>query len=167
MLREEALELDLAEVDRRHRARDDDLLHLVVAPGQRRLQRRHQCARRQHSLRTRVLEHVGVVVGGEQRVHGHRHDAGMDGAEEGHRPVGAVQHQQQHALLAPDAERAQARGAALHALGKTAVAQAAGIVDERSLVGPAGVGLEQMLGEVERGRRWRHAFGQRGRRHAR
>ena len=92
------------------------LRHFVIGLDHRRRQRRQQCARHQHRLRARVLQHVGVVVGGQQRVHGHRHQAGVHRAEEAHRPVVAVVHQQQHALFAPDAQRAQAGGDAAHAL---------------------------------------------------
>ena len=86
---EEGLELDLAEFERMRRARDDHLVDLVVGPGHRGFQRRLQRPADDRGLRARMLEHVGVVVGGQQRVDGDRHDAGEDRAEEGDRPVDA------------------------------------------------------------------------------
>ena len=80
-------------------------------------QRLQQRPRHQHRLRAAVLEHVGVVVGGEQGVHRHRHHAGVQRAQKADHPVAAVVHQQQHALLALDAQRAQARGHTAHPLG--------------------------------------------------
>ena len=105
-----------------------------------------------------MLQHVGVVVSGQHRVDGDRHHAGVQRAQKGHRPVVAVEHQQQHALFAAQADGAQAGGQAAGALGQGAVAQAALVVDEGRLVGAAGVGVEQVLREVETGRR-RQGFG--------
>ena len=50
-----------------------------------------------------MLEHVGEIVGGEQRIDRDRHDARQHRAEERDRPVDAVLHEEKHALLAPDA----------------------------------------------------------------
>ena len=50
-----------------------------------------------------MLEHVGEVVGGEQRVDRDRNDARQHRAQEGDRPVGAVLHEDERALLALDA----------------------------------------------------------------
>ena len=85
-------------------------------------------------LRARMLEHVGVVVGGEQGVDRDRHDAGEHRAEEGDRPVGAVVHEQHHALLALDAGVLERRGEAAHALVERAVGERARVVDEGDLV---------------------------------
>ncbi len=146
---DEGFEVSLAFVQRRDRMRDDDLLQLVLGLDHRRAQCRQQRARHQRSLGARMFEHVGVVVGGEQRVHRHRHEAGIHRAEKGDRPVIAVLHQQQHALFALQAERAQACGDTLHALGERAVGERAVVVDERSLASARGVELQQVLGEVE------------------
>ena len=85
------------------RTRHDHGLDLVATLSQGRLQRGQQGSRHNGRLGPAVLQHVGVVVGGEQGVDGHRHDAGVHGAEKAHRPVAAVVHQQQHALFAPHA----------------------------------------------------------------
>ena len=83
----------------------------------------------------RMFEHVGVVVGGEQGVDRDRHDAGEHRAEEGDRPVGAVVHEQHHALLALDAGVLQRGGEAARALVEPAVGERARVVDEGDLVG--------------------------------
>ena len=127
--------------------------------GQRALQRRQQRAGHEHRLRARVLEHVGVVVRREQRVDRHRDDARVERAEKGLRPVVGVLHEQQHALLAADAQRAQPRRDAARAVGERAVGQRAEVVDERGLGGPIRVRGEQVLREVEGVRRRLHASG--------
>jgi hypothetical protein len=146
---EEGLELDLGRVQRRGRPRDDDLLHLVVRLDQRGGQRRQQRTGDQHGLRPRVLEHVGVVVGGQQRVDRHRHQPGVHRAEEAHRPVVAVLHQQQHTLFALDAQCPQSAGQPAHALVECAIGQCAEVVEESGLVGAGGVQRQQVLREVE------------------
>ena len=110
-------------------------------------------------LRARMLEHVGVVVGGEQGVDRDRHDAREHRAEERDRPVGAVEHEQQHALLALDAGVPQRRGEAARALVELAVGERARVVDEGGLVRASRVRLEQMPREVERLRRRGHDAG--------
>ena len=146
-LQSKAAKLDLGRPCSGASGRDTiTLLHFVVARVIAARQRRQQRARHQHRLRARVLQHVGVVVGGEQRVHRHRHEAGVDRAEKAHRPVVAVVHQQQHALLAPQAQRAQAGGQAAHAVVEFAVAQRAEVVDEGGLVVPRGVALRAGAG---------------------
>jgi hypothetical protein len=74
-------------------------------------------------LRARVAQHELEVLRGEQRVGGHRHDAGQDAAEEHHRPLGRVQHRQQHARLGLDAAGAQGVGKAVRLLGELAVGE--------------------------------------------
>ena len=64
----------------------------------------------QRGLRPAVFEHVGVVFGGQERVDGDRHDTGVQAAEKTDRPVGAVEHQKQHALFTPDAGRKEGGG---------------------------------------------------------
>jgi hypothetical protein len=156
VLGQEGLELDLGRRAAAPAGRDHDLGTSWSALRQRAGQHRQQRSRNQHRLRAAVREHVGIVVGGQQRVDGHRHDAGVHRAEEGHRPVGAVQHQQQHPLLAPHAGRRAAGGHAANPLVELAVTQRALVVDEGDLGGAAAL-LQQVLGEVEalRGRRTR------------
>ena len=62
---DEGLELHCAGRQRRGRPRDDDAVHLMVAACHRGVEHRHQRARDQHRLGPRVLEKIGVVVGGQ------------------------------------------------------------------------------------------------------
>ena len=113
------------------------------------LQRGQERVGHQHGLRTAVLQHVGVVVCGEQRVHGHRHDAREHGTQKAHGPVAAVVHQQQHALFAPHAAALQGGRHALDALGQRAITQLPIVVDVGDFVGALRVARKQVLGEIE------------------
>lgn len=140
-------------------AADDDAVHLVPALLQRLRQRRQQRRRHQRGLRTRMAQLVGVVVGGQQRVDGHRHHPGVQTAQKRHHPVAAVMHQQQHAFFAPQAQRAQGLGAAAHPLVQRAVAQFADVVDQGRAFGVGGVARQQVRGEIEAFRRGRRQGG--------
>ena len=129
----------------RHHHRPD----FVPALSQRGLQRGQQRGRHQRRLRAAVAQHEGVVVGGEQGVHSHRHHARVQRAQKRHRPVGAVVHQQQHAVLAPQADRPQTGCAAADLVFQLAVGQCALVIDQGGLVGPAGVVCDEMGGKVE------------------
>ena len=72
-----SLELDFARFERLSRARHDDGVNLVIRFGERGLQRGLDRAADQRGLGARMLEHVGDVVGGEQRVDRDRNDAGQ------------------------------------------------------------------------------------------
>ena len=72
---EEVPELDLAGFERLSRARHDDGVDLVIRFGERGLQRRLDGAADQRGLGARMFEHVGEIVGGEQRVDRDRNDA--------------------------------------------------------------------------------------------
>ena len=100
--------------------------------------------------RAAVLELVLVVRRREQRVQRHRHDAGLDRAEEQRHPVRRVEHRDGDALLALDAEPAQRVGGAVDALGELRVGAAARVVDVGDLVAAAGgeVALDQVDGGV-------------------
>ena len=74
---EEVAELDFARLERLCRTRDDDSVNLVIRFGERGFQRRLDGAAHQRGLGARMLEHVGEVVGGEQRVDRDRNDAGQ------------------------------------------------------------------------------------------
>ena len=105
-----------------------------------------------------MLEHVGEIVGGEQRVDRDRDDPRQHGAQESHRPVGAVVHEDQRALLAPDAALLEGRGELSDAMIELAVSHGAHVVDERLLVGAPRIDLKQVRREVERlGRRFHGA----------
>src|SRR5262249_54934807 len=73
--------------------------------------------------------------GGEQRVDRHRHDPGLDGAEEGGREIDRVEEAKHDALLEHDAELRKDIGEAVDALGKLAVAVGAALVAHRDLAG--------------------------------
>ena len=157
---EKGLEFGLAEFERAGRARDHDLVDLVVGLDERALESGLQRAADQHGLGAGVFKHIGVVVGGEQRVDRDRDRAGIERAEEGHGPIDGVEHEDQHALLALDPGRAQGAGEAADALGKVAVGEAALVVEEGGFGGAAGIGGEEMGGDVEVfGRRLGQALG--------
>ena len=159
---EKVLELDLAELERRGRARHDDVMDFVIRFGQRRFQRGLDRAADERGLRARMLEHVGEIVGGRERVDRHRRDAREQRAQERHRPVGAVLHEDEDALLALDPRLLEPRGEPPGALVEFPVGDHADVVDERRLVRAFRIGLKQMRGEVERlGRRFNGAHGHR------
>ena len=153
----EVLERDLAEVERLSRARHHDRVNLMIRFGQRRLQRRLDRSAHENGLGARVLEHVGEVVGGEQGVHSNRNDARQHRAQEGDRPVSAVLHQDEHALLALDAALLEGRGEPSGALVQLPVGHRPGVVDERRLARPPGVRAQKVSREVER--LWRRLNG--------
>ena len=97
-----------------------------------------------------VVEHEAVIVLGHQRVDRHRHDARLDRAEEGGRPIDGVEQADEDALLAADAERAQHVAEALDALGKLAIGPAAARIDKGEFAGAAGIeiALENIGGEI-------------------
>ena len=100
--------------------------------------------------RPAVGEHEAVIVLGHERVDRHRDHAGLDRAEEGGRPVDAVEEAHEDALLAADAERAQHVAEALDALGEIAVGPAAARIDKGQFCGTAGIeiALENVGGEI-------------------
>ena len=150
---EKILERDLAEVERLSRARHDDRMDLVIRFGQRRLQRRLDRAADEDGLGARMLEHVSEVVGGEQGVDPDRNGARQHRAQKRDRPVGAVLHQDENALLASDAARLEGGREPPGAVVELAVSHRSCVVDERRLARPSGVGAQKMSGEVERLRR--------------
>ena len=85
-----------------------------------------------------VGEHEAVVLLGHQRIDRNRHDAGLDRAEESGGPVDGVEERNQHALLAPDPERAQHVAEALDALGELAIGPGAARIDVGRLVAAPG-----------------------------
>ncbi len=143
-------------IQRRHaigqrlaRTRYQDLPDFMPGTCQRLLQHGQQRGRHQHRLRAAVLQHVAIVVGGQQRVDGHRDDAGVHRAQEADWPVGAVVHQQQHALFAVDAGAEQRGSQAPHPLRQFAIGELAVVIDIGHLAGAPGIAAEQVLGKVE------------------
>jgi len=134
-------------------SRHQQVAHFVRTLRQGLLQRRHQGPGDQCRLGPAVAQHVAVVLGGEQGVEGHRHDAGVQGAQEAGDPVIAVVHQQQHTLLAPQAQGAQGIRGAADALGHLPIAELTEVVDQGRLVAAPGIAADQVLGKVEFGRR--------------
>src|SRR5271166_4349664 len=103
-----------------------------------------------------MLEHVGVVVGGQKGVDRDRHNACEHRAEESNRPVGAVVHEDHDSLLTLDASVFEPCGETAGALLEPAISERACVVGEGDLVGAPGIGLQKMTGEVEHFRRgWR------------
>ena len=138
--------------------------HHVAQAGQSRRQaveRRQQRAGHEQHAGARVAEHVLVVLGLEQRVDGHRHDAGLDRTQEGHRPVGAVEHAHDDPVLGPQPQAGQRRGKPVHASRKFGIRAHAAVVDEGGFGTPAGaqVALDQVVrgvvvaGNLDGGRR--------------
>ena len=84
---------------RRLAARHEDVLEERQLPEDR-LHHRQQRRRDEQRLGAAVAEDVGVLLGRQQRVEAHRHDAGLDGAPEGHREIDRVEQQQRDARLA-------------------------------------------------------------------
>ena len=146
---EKILERDVAEVERLSRARHDDRMDLVIRFRQRRLQRRLDRAADEGGLGARVLEHIGEVVGGEQGVDPDRNDARQHRAQKRDRPVGAVLHEDEDALLAFDAALLERGGEPPGAVVELSVSHRPGVVDERPLVGTPGVGAQKVSREVE------------------
>ena len=130
-------------------ARDDHRPHFVLAPRHRFLKHRHERRRHECGLRAAVREHERVVGGGQQRVDGDRNHTCVERAEERDWPVAGVVHQQQHALLAANAQREQCGSAASRAHGQFAVGKLTRVVEVRDLAGARGVEVDQMAGEVE------------------
>ena len=129
--------------------RDDDFVDFVVRLGERAFQQRLQRAADNGRLGARMFQHVGVVVRGEQRVDGDRDDSRIDRSEKSDGPVGAVEHQKQHALLALDPARFEGRCEAPRALLKFPVGHCRDLVDEGRLARATSVRREEMVSEVE------------------
>ena len=130
-------------------AGDDHVADLARRLGHRLAQGRLERRRDDRRLGAAVREHVRVVGDGQQRVDGDRDDAGVERAEEGDRPLVAVEHQQQDALLAANAQAEQGGGETARAVFEIAVGERAAIVDVGDLAGAAAVRGEQVLGEIE------------------
>ena len=146
---EKRFEIDLGRMQGHGGTRHDDLLDLVIGFGEGRGERGQQRTRYQHELCARVLEHVRIVVGGEQRVDRHRHHARVHRTQETDGPVVAVVHQQQHPLFATQPQGTQPGGHSPDTALEFAVAERSLIVNERGLVGSTGIAIDQVLGEVE------------------
>ena len=96
-----------------------------------------------------VAEHEIIVGGGQQRVDGHRHHAGFDRAQKGHREIDSIEQDEEHALLGLEAELAQRIGAAIDPLGERTISEARLAVAEGDFVRPAR--LQVPLDQIDRG----------------
>ena len=85
-----------------------------------------------------VRQHELIIVFRKKRIHRHRHDTGLEGAQEGGGPIDAVQQADQDTLLALDTQVMQDSAEALHPFRQRAVAPGAAPIDERGLAGPPG-----------------------------
>ena len=86
-----------------------------------------------------VLEHEAVIILGQQRVDGNRDHAGLDRAEEGGRPIDAVEQADENALLAADVERAQRAAEAVDPRGEIAIGPAPARIDIGDFLAAPGV----------------------------
>lgn len=134
---------------RPRRLRDDDVLDIVLAAVQRGPQLRQQAGGDDQRPRPAMGGNIGVVVRRQQGVDGHRHDAGVQRAQKGHRPVHRVVHHHEDAFFAAQAQLAQGAAEAGHALGQLAVAEPALVIDIGCLGGARRVQRGQMAGEIQ------------------
>jgi hypothetical protein len=121
-------------------AEDVDLLHTGLGGRLTRLveERRH----RHEQPRARILQLLGQLVGGVERIGGGGDAAERRDAEEHQAVLGQVRAVEREHVALAEAARSEARGHALHALGQLPVREgaAAGAVDQRRLVAePDGV----------------------------
>ena len=124
---------------------------LVDCLGKRGTQRRgDQC-----SPRLAVRQHVGIVVGRQERVDGHRHNARIEAAQEAHGPVVVVVHQQQDTVFASQPAREKALRDPPHTIFELPIAQASPVIDEGELFGSVRVDRKEMLRKVKCGARGR------------
>ena len=128
------------------RAGHDHMLQIRQRAEQRR-EDRQQRRRDDQRHRAAVAQHVVVILGREQRVSRHRHDARLDRAKKDRRKIDRVEEAQQDSLLALQTQSGERIGAAIHALGEIAVRVGPGVVDVGDLAGAA-----RAVGCVRRGR---------------
>ena len=112
-------------------------------------QRWQQRRRNNRYLRPAVLQHVGVVVGGQQRVYRHGHHTGVQAAEERDRPVGAVVHQQQHPFLTADALCGERGSESANPSRELAVGKSLLVVNVGRFIVTARIAQAQVLREIE------------------
>jgi hypothetical protein len=86
-----------------------------------------------------VLEHEAVIILGQQRVDWNRDHTGLDRAEEGGRPIDAVEKADENALLAADVERLQRAGEAVDPRGEIAIGPAPARIDIGDFLAAPGV----------------------------
>jgi len=106
--------------------------------------------------RAAVAELVLVVLRGEQRVHRHRHDPHLDGAEEQRHPVGAVEHRDADTVFAPQVHREQRVRGAVDSRGELGVGAGPAVVDVGDLGASAGVAADEVHGGVVVARQLEH-----------
>ncbi len=124
----------------------------VAAPVRRnRVDRRQQLRTDDDRGGARILNHVRVVGRLPQRVERNRHGADLDRTEKTVRERGPVEHQQQDAVLRPDAERAQRRSGAVHVAQQVVVRDALISTFDRDAAAAAfgDVAVDEMRRRVE------------------
>ena len=97
-----------------------------------------------------MRQDVRGVVGGQKRIDGDRHDAGMDRTQKGDGPFDAVVREEQDALFATQAMLAQDRRELANPGRELAVRHARAIVDVRDAIGMVGIAGDEVLRKVER-----------------
>jgi hypothetical protein len=88
---------------------------------ERRLDLGGELARVHDQAAARILEHVGVVGGAQQRVGRHRHDARLDRAPEEIEERGAILHHHEQPVARLQSQGQQCVAGAVHSLGELAV----------------------------------------------
>jgi hypothetical protein len=100
--------------------------------------------------RPRVGQHVGILLGRQQRVERHRHNARPDRAKEQRREIDGVEHDQRDPLLPPHVEPAEQVCDAVRRRLQFAVGEAARGVDQGKLAAAArrDVAVDEVDGRV-------------------
>src|SRR5204862_3351806 len=100
-----------------------------------------------------VLEHVRVVVGGQQRIDRDGNQPRMQRPQKRRRKIDGVVQAQEHALIAAQPKSRERGGDLLYALRKLTVRKRLLVVDIGELGGAVGIARQQVRGKVEAGRR--------------
>ena len=117
-------------------AGDDDMLEIGHPPDHVLDHGQQRFGNEQHAGAA-IRQHIGVLIGGEQRIERHRHDAGTDRAQKHRRKIRRVQHDHGDAFFAADAKPAQHVGDAAALLLQAAIGQLGNGVGEGEFVAAA------------------------------
>ena len=116
-------------------AGDDDMIEIGHSPEHILDHRQQRLGNEQHPGAA-IRQHIGVLIGGQQRVERHRHDAGADRAEKHDRKICCVEHDHRDALFAADTKTAQQIGEAAALLLQIAIGQLGNRIDEGEFFRP-------------------------------
>ena len=115
-----------------------------------RLELRQQLLRHEQRLGPAVGQHVLVIFRRQQRVDRDRHDAGLDGAEERHRPIDGIMHRDEDAVFHAHVHRQQRAAEAIDPFREFAERILPAVVDVGGLAGAAclQIAADQVFGGV-------------------